>query len=243
MRDSAPLVVFSHPAMTEAASEPFRVRPYRPGDRQAIREICAATCWMGQYRPEMIPDDWVWAEYWTRYFTDIEPEHTWVVEESATGKVAGYLNGTTDERRFQAYVPRLMPGIVWHVIRRRLLRRPAARRAILSMVQSMLRNEFRLPPGVERAYPATLHLDLLPNARGSGMGLRLFKAFRARMEELGVPGIHVQPLSVNRIVKRFMGKAGFRLVASSPIRAFRHIEPGPVELQTWVLDLGLKAKS
>jgi GNAT superfamily N-acetyltransferase len=59
------------------------VRPYRPGDRAAVREICVATAWHGGPAPERIGDEWLWAEFWTRYFTDVEPEHTWVAETVA----------------------------------------------------------------------------------------------------------------------------------------------------------------
>ena len=60
--------------------ETFLIRPYRPDDRQAVRDICVATCWMGEYRPESIPDEWMWAEFWTRFFTDRQSQYlqTWV---------------------------------------------------------------------------------------------------------------------------------------------------------------------
>ena len=54
------------------ANNAYIIRPYRRADRQSIRDICVATCWMGEYRPETIPDPWIFAEYWTRYFTDHE---------------------------------------------------------------------------------------------------------------------------------------------------------------------------
>ena len=140
------------------------IRPYRPADRQAVRDICAATCWMGDPRPELIGDDWVWAEYWTRYFTDVEPANTLVMEHLGDGAVVGYLTGTADERRFLRHTWRILPGIVAHVVRRGLLRRPAARRALLTMLESALFDE-RCPPSILRRYPATWHFDILPAAR------------------------------------------------------------------------------
>ena len=212
-------------------------RPYRPADRQAVRDICAATCWMGEYRPELMPDDWVWAEYWTRYFTDQEPEHSWVAREGAAGRVVGYLTGTVDERRFHRYAPRALPGIAWHVIRHRLMRRAVSRRAIFSLVGALLRDEMRLPPGVAEEYPATCHIDLLPEARGAGVGTRLFAEFLAAMRGAGVSGVHQQPLDINPAILALLSRFGLRKIESHPNRAYAHIHPGKVELQTWVLRL------
>jgi GNAT superfamily N-acetyltransferase len=261
------------------------IRPYGAADRQAVRDICAATCWMGEYRPEMIPDDWVWAEYWTRYFTDREPQNSWVVCEAglwwhgrpghvyqgrpapgsssgssspgldseekeeethgrdahatkeATGRVVGYLTGTVDESHFRHYAPRLLPGLAWHVIRRRLMRWPRSRRAILSLLGALVRDEMRLPPGVERDYPATCHIDLLPQARGGGIGTRLFETFLARMRSLGVRGVHQQPLDINPAIGALLRKMDFAMVESHPIRAYAHFHADKVELQTWVRKL------
>lgn len=218
------------------SDEQYVIRPYRPSDRPAVRDICVKTCWLGQYDPRRIPDDWIWAEYWTRYFTDREPENTWVVAASGGG-VVGYLSGTSDVRRFERYVKHLAPGIVWRVLRRRLMRKRDSRRAILGMGGSLLRGELRLPPGVAGSHPATWHFNLLPEARGAGVGSRLFALFLARMKALGVPGIHSQPLSVNAAVGRILAKNGFRLLASWPVRTYRHIDPQPIELETWVREI------
>ena len=56
--------------MAANADSLYRVRRLRRGDRQAVRDICVATNWMGEYHPDVAPDDWLWAEYWTRHFTD-----------------------------------------------------------------------------------------------------------------------------------------------------------------------------
>ena len=131
--------------MSRRQSQDYRIRPFRRADRQAVRDICAACCWMGDYVPQRIPDDWIWAEYWTRYFTDREPQHVWVVERADDGAVVGYLAGTADKARADRYAPLLFPGIVWRVLRKRLLRNPASRAAMFGMAKSILRGEMRLP--------------------------------------------------------------------------------------------------
>ncbi len=215
----------------------FEVRPYRASDRPAIREICVATAWMGQPAGDRIADDWIWAEYWTRYFTDRERRHTWVAVSRVDGRVVGYLTGTADVRRFERYVPWLLPGMVLRVIRGRLISNPVSRRAIFGTLKSMMRGELALPPGIIERYPATLHLNLLAETRGQGLGRRLFERYIARIRRLGVRGVHAQTLSVNAGVAKFNEALGFRQVATRPFTAYAHVDPQPISVHTWVLPL------
>jgi GNAT superfamily N-acetyltransferase len=223
----------------------FLIRPFEPGDRRAVRDICAATAWMGNPSAGHVPDEWIWVEFWTRYFTDRQPAHSWVAVSrdvpadgagaAGAGAIVGYLIGTPDASAADRYARRLIPGIAFHVLARGLLLRRRPRQALGGMIRAMLSGQLDLPPGVLRDYPATFHMNLLASARGKGLGTRLFAEFRARMESLGCRGVHAQPLSVNEHIRRFLASQGFRQVASTPCRAFAHVEPRPIEIQTWVL--------
>lgn len=46
------------------------VRPYRASDRAAVREIAVESAWLGPEGPAALPDPHIWAEIFTRYFTD-----------------------------------------------------------------------------------------------------------------------------------------------------------------------------
>jgi len=215
----------------------FGIRLLRRADRAGVREICSATAWMGAPAPELIGDEWIWAEFWTRYFTDRDRRGSWVVERRADGAVVGYLTGTRDVGRFDAYVPFLLPGIVLRAVRRRLIRRQAPRRAILALLRSLAAGELALPPGAAGAYPATFHVNLLPEARRRGLGSMLLVRFLDRMRAVDAPGVHVQPLSGNRPIRQLLRRAGFRLLGARPCRAFAHAEGERMRIQTWVLPL------
>ena len=225
------------PHMPEGGDVQFTIRPLRRGDRAAVREICIATAWMDEPAPQRIGDGWIWAEFWTRYFTDREMGSSWVVESRPAGRVVGYLTGTADARRVGRYVPFLLPGIVARVVGRRLMRRAESRRALLAMLRSALRGELDLPPAVARDYPATFHMDLLPEARRRGLGRQLLDRFLSRMRQLGVPGVHAQPLSVNEPILRLTEAEGFRLVGRRSLSAFAHVDPRPIEVCTYVMRL------
>ncbi len=220
-----------------APAAEFAIRLYRPADRQQVRDICVQTCWMGEYRPDYIPSEHLWAEFWTRYFTDVEPQHTWVLQREADGKLLGYLCGTADARAADHYGYKLMPGIAWHIVRQRLLRRRASRRALWSMLKALLRGELNPPKGVHDEYPAAWHFDLLPDARRGGWGRKMLAMFIDQMRAEGVRGIHGQPLSINPPVARALESMGFTLLSSRPTCAFAHVETQRIEVQTWVMKL------
>ncbi len=214
----------------------YAIRPYRRGDRQAVRDICVATCWMGEYRPDVIGDDWLWAEYWTRYFTDRQPRFAWVVV-GLGGNVAGYLTGTPDVDRFEAYAPYLLGGIIARILRKRLISSRRSRLALLGFVRSALRGEMALPAAVRRECPATWHFNLLPAARRRGLGSAMLGMFLDRLRQVGCPGLHGQMISSNAAAVAVYRRIGMRMVRSSPLTAFAHAIGQPLQLHTYAMPL------
>jgi len=215
----------------------YCIRPFCRIDRPAVRRVCGATAWMGSPDPARIGDEWMWAEFWTRYFTDREPGCAWVVVPAAGGEAVGYLTGTCDGRRVQTFLPWLVPGMLWRIVSRGLLRGRTFRRAMSHLLRAVARGEMRLPPAVLRDYPATFHFNLLPQARRQGIGGALFDRFIDRLESLRVTGIHAQTLSVNEPVNLFLASRGFTRVASWPLHAFEHVQPEPIKLHTWIREV------
>jgi ribosomal protein S18 acetylase RimI-like enzyme len=188
------------------------------------------TCWLGSYDSSAVLDDWIWAEYWTRYFTDIESNLSWVARDE-NGQAVGYLTGTADEARFKAYLPRLALGIVWRAIRKRIVRSPRMRRSVRALVGAMVRGDLAISPSLQRRFPAALHINLLPYVRGHALGRRLVETF---LRALSARGVHAQTLSANVPAAALFERTGFHLAARRPTRAYAHLDPSPMEIHTWV---------
>lgn len=217
-----------------SALRSYMIEPARRTDGPAIRRICIATCWMGEYRPEVMLDEEIWATYWTRWFIERERHLSWVVRRRSDGQVVGYLTGTADERRFHRYVPWLVPGFVLRLLRRRLDGRPVDRVALRATVRSMIRGETDVPARLMAAYPATWHVDLLPEARGRGLGSELLERFLAKLRERGVHGLHAQPMSINPAIIALLKRAGFQLAQARKLTALEHVVREAIDVQTWV---------
>lgn len=54
----------------------LKVRPYLPSDRQAVRSICCETGFMGNPIDPVFTDRDAFADFFTRYYTDYEPDLT-----------------------------------------------------------------------------------------------------------------------------------------------------------------------
>jgi GNAT superfamily N-acetyltransferase len=228
------------PYVQPALSSPpaYCLRAYRLADRQTVRSICIATAWMGRPAPEYFGDGWLWAEIWTAYFTDHEPQHTWVVAHQPSNRIGGYLTGTVDARLPSRFLGLRLPWLALGALARGCLGRATQRKVLRGMFESHLRHEYEVSADLQREYPATCHLNLLPAARGLGLGTRLLELFIETMRARNVPGVHIQMLSENVAVARLSERLGFRLVRSRPLRAFAHVYRPPLAICTCVLGLG-----
>ena len=74
------------------------IRPYEARDRSAVRQICCDTADRGNPVESILPERDMVADLMSRYYTDYEPQATWVAE--CDGQVIGYLNGTVQTCRF-----------------------------------------------------------------------------------------------------------------------------------------------
>jgi len=184
------------------------LRPYEAADRPAVRRICHVTGYMGG------PAAWYWrdaasfADLFTGYYTDEEPGSASVCE--IDGDVAGYLLGCADSRTVTD------PARVFgrSLLRRALVVRPGTAglvwRSIGDAVAAGVRRQ-QLPPSsvVDARWPAHLHVDLLPVARGRGVGASLVRHWLERLRSASVAGCHLQTLSENTTALSFFEAMGF----------------------------------
>jgi GNAT superfamily N-acetyltransferase len=212
------------------------VRPYTPADREAVREICYVTGYIGE------PVDWQYrdresfADLFTSYYTDAEPESAFVADHE--GAVGGYLLGCVDTT--QAWNPAVVFG---RHLRRGLMFRPGTAgwvwRSFFDVAADAARR--RLPPSPvhDERWPAHLHIDLLPATRGHGVGAELIQTWLDRLRQLDVPGCHLETFAENRGALAFFRSMGFRTEGPPvPSPGFRTREGRRMHIQLMVRDLG-----
>lgn len=184
------------------------VRAYRIEDRAAVRRICFETGYMGD------PVGWLWrdqesfADLFSAWYTDCEPDSAQVA--TLGDEVVGYLLGCRDSRR----VTSLGRVVGRHVARRGLLVRPGTAPVLWRGAYDLVRaaaGRRRTTTGVELdRHPAHLHIDLLPEARGHGLGARLVEGWLDALRAQGVPGCHLETWAENDGAVAFFRAMGFR---------------------------------
>lgn len=191
-------------------SPPLSIRPYSPADRAAVRAIAHSTGYMGE------PAGWLWrdtesfADLTTGWYTDFEPESALVVTTEPGDDVVGYLLGCVDSRR----KPALSRTIARHAVGRALLLRPGTAGTLWKGAADIARElgHGREVPDVayhDESFPSHLHIDLLPVARGGGVGRRLVTGFLERAAAAGSPGCHIETIAENKPAIAFFERLGF----------------------------------
>jgi ribosomal protein S18 acetylase RimI-like enzyme len=209
------------------------IRPYRPADRAAIRTICADTGFLGQPIDPVFEDRELFADYLTAYYTDAEPESTFVCE--IDGEVKGYVMGSRFPKKKARFEARLLPGLVargaW-----RYFTRPysAATRRYVRWLLTRARHEVPFtPPAIPH-----FHFNILPEARTVGTTRAMIDMFLRYLAACGEKQVYGQVVAYEtRRGARMFERYGFRVIDEREVTKYRHLDPRTIYLFTIVKDL------
>lgn len=211
----------------------YRIRPYRPADRRAVRRICCETGAAGDPVDALFSDREVFADYLTRYYTDFEPETTFVAE--CDGEVVGYLTGCLRYRRYRWIQALLMALAVAPKVLVRLARGRYDARDRSFLRWCVRRGARETPRAPARA--CHFHFNLLPAHRRHGAGRRLFLAFLRALERAGAERVYGRiQVGPRRRRERTFRRFGFRCIDRRRLTKFGGDEPRYVA--TFVRELG-----
>ncbi|MHC3475487.1 GNAT family N-acetyltransferase [Streptomyces sp. 7R007] len=191
------------------------VRPYRPEDRAALDDICIRTAHVGQDSRPFYQDPSLFPAIFAAPYVHLEPELAFVLDDGR-GAAVGYVLGTADTRRFvEDFRTRWLPLVADRYPE------PAGppKNADEAMIPLLHHPERMIVPEVA-AYPAHLHIDLLPEWQGRGHGRALMRAFLQALQDQGVPAVHLCMLTANTPARAFYDRLGFHEIDVP--------DPGPV---------------
>jgi ribosomal protein S18 acetylase RimI-like enzyme len=202
------------------AAVPNLVRPYRPEDREAVRQIAFLTGLFGDSIEAFVPDRELFADLWTVVYTDVVPALALVA--SLEDRTVGYILGVANARSLPlAYLRCLLPLVVGRLWRGEYRQ---WRESLPYLWRSALEPS---PHAPFEQFPAHLHINLLEAARGLGAGRALLDGFLAQLEAAGVPGVQLSTTDHNRAAVRLYEKLGFRIWASDESRFLTDLLAGP----------------
>jgi len=206
----------------------FIVRKYRPEDRERVRWICSETGFVGKPQEAIFIGRDEFADMWSSYWTDREPESAFVAE--AEGEVRGYLLGCVDtHRQEKIWSKEIMPAAAKRLLRPRWLKYGINRMYVYAMLRSIIKGELKVPINrIIAEYPAHLHTNIAgPEWRGKGLGKAMMEAYFDYLREKGVPGVHLGTTSHNREAIPFYEHMGFKTLVKKRATMYDHAIDDP----------------
>jgi ribosomal protein S18 acetylase RimI-like enzyme len=181
------------------------VRSFAPGDRETVRDISYRTGFMGESVESFWRHKESWADLWTSYYTDREPQSLYVA--TIDDSVVGYLAGCMDTAAAPSTDEMMRDVIRKHWL---IFRPGTAGFLYRGLLDSVRDRERATGDFIDPRWPAHLHIDLLPAARGTGLGAALMERWLDQLKEADSPGCHLGTLVENTRALSFFEKMGFR---------------------------------
>jgi len=180
------------------------IRPYRASDHAAVYDVCVRTADVGGDARGKYHSDDLMPDLFAGPYLFLEPDFAFVLDDGQ--RAVGYVIGTPDTAAFaRAYRARWIP----HLAGRYEVPPDPPTSPDEAMLALHYRPERLVWPGLE-AYPAHLHIDLLPPFQGAGLGRAMMETFYAAAARAGASGVHVTVTTANTRAIGFYHRLGFR---------------------------------
>ncbi|MEV0747741.1 GNAT family N-acetyltransferase [Streptomyces sp. NPDC050273] len=192
----------------------FGIRAARtddPAEADRLYDICLRTAASGKdatgsFEDPRLPGDIFLAPY-LRYAPDL----AWVLARPDR-PASGYVLGVADTASFERTLEREW----WPGLRARREGVPFREGSRDAFARKWIDRPPTAPAEVAAAYPAHLHIDLLPEAQGGGNGSRLIHTLLGALRSRGVHGVHLGVGKANAGAVGFYRHLGFEVLAEDP---------------------------
>jgi hypothetical protein len=209
----------------------FVIRGYRSSDREAVRRLCCQTGFLGEPIDPVYEDHELFADFLTTYYTDHEPESSFVLEIG--GEICGYLLGS--RRPFLNQLYSFQQNLVLGF--RALLRYRRYNDRSRRFVRWVLGNGWREVPAAPRRTPH-FHINLLPEARKMSTTRSLMSAYLSYLYRCGERHVYGQIVTfASRRGERMFERYGFRVMNRAEITKYKAYYPESVYLSTVIKNL------
>lgn len=184
---------------------PFEIRPYHKSDLSALYRICLQTADGGKDASHLFSDPQLIGDYYAVPYAVLEPELCFVVTNG--NDVCGYIVGCKASQDFsiqceQQWFPELR------------VKYPLQCESISPLndrLISCIHSGYQPRPEFSN-YPAHLHINLLSNTQGHGLGAQLINTFIDNLKALNIAGLHLEVSSDNFGAISFYEKMGFKVI-------------------------------
>ena len=166
------------------------IRPYKEKDKEDVRFVCLNS--EGPCDLSASGRHFILTTY-CDYYLEQEPGNCFVAADE-DDKAVGYIICTENYDAF------------WHCFSEQYLAR-FSKYAFIHRLDA--RESVRLQEKYKEAYPAHLHIDILPQYQRQGLGHSLVNTLSAHLALKGIPGVMLTVWTKNNVGRSFYEKYGF----------------------------------
>lgn len=165
----------------------MRIRDYALSDLPYLYEICLRTGASGKDASELYTDPFLVGQYYAAPYAHYDPRSVLIIEGELGGvnRPLGYVLGTVDTAAYNAWF-----DCSWRPALASLYSQGPVKSALEKSLRDLYSSALELPVFYAE-YPGHIHIDLLPEAQGSGWGRKLMDAFSLRLRILGCQGFYL----------------------------------------------------
>jgi hypothetical protein len=217
--------------MTSPGDNSYTIRNFRSSDRDAVRSLCCQTGFLGEPIDPVYEDRELFADFLTTYYTDHEPESSFVLEME--GMIVGYLLGCRRPLWNQLYSLYQNVVLFLRALSRYFRYNSRSRR----FIRWTLVHGWREVPAAPRRTPH-FHINLLPNARKISTTRALMSAYLSYLYKRGEKRVYGQMVTFeSRRGERMFERYGFKVLNRAEITKYKAFYPESVYLSTVVKNL------
>jgi hypothetical protein len=209
----------------------FTIRSFRAEDREAVRSLCCQTGFLGEPIDPVYEDRQLFADFLTTYYTDWEPESSFVIE--IDGEIRGYLLGSRRPLRNQLYSFWQNVSLFLKALTRYFRYNARSRR----FIRWTLVHGWREVPAAPRRVPH-FHINLLPDARKMSTTRALMSAYLSYLYRSGEKRVYGQIVTFeSRRGEKMFERYGFTVLNRGEITKYKAFYPESVYLSTVIKNL------
>ncbi len=186
------------------------VRPFHLSDLDALYDICLKTGDSGNDARTLYSDRMILGHYFAAPYVAFEPSLCFIVDDNT--RPVGYILGTSDSLRYSRWAEQQW----FPLLRRRYASLPENFTERDRYLAGLIRKGYT-PKEELGAYPAHLHIDILPEGQGGGNGRRLIDAFVGALKSKGVSALHLEVGKTNPHAIAFYRHIGFHIIREYPL--------------------------
>ncbi|QSR89741.1 GNAT family acetyltransferase [Methylacidiphilum caldifontis] len=209
------------------------IRKFCPQDREAVRKICADTGFLGKPIDPIFEDRELFADFLTRYYTDMEPESAFVCE--IDGEVVGYIIGCCKPKVKFWYDLWVSPYLLFKVMFRYFFKpyKPSTKKYIHWL---LFFGRKQTPPAPKNC--PHFHINLLPKAKSPTTTRKLIDSFLSYLLSRGYSQVYGQIVVFGERRKpALFHRFGFQVLNSIEVTKYKEYYHSKVFLYTVIKDL------